>query len=384
MPARPTIPTQRPGIEVRELAPGRLSEFIKFPYQFYKNDRNWVPPLISERKKFFNAAKNPFFQHARVRYFMAYSGGKPVGRVAGILNEAHNQFHNEKVYFFGFFEAENDLEIASAMMKKVEEAGRGEKQEFLRGPANFSTNDEVGFLLEGFDSPPVVMMPYNPSYYNEMMENLGFYKAKDLNAYLTDEENRPPERMVRVARKLKEKENVVVRNLRIKHFDDEVKIVKEIYNQAWEKNWGFVPMTDAEFEYAARQMKPIVDPHMVFIAEADGKPVGFALALPDINQVLIKLKGRLFPFGFTKLFWHTKVKRTINTVRNITMGVIPEYRKRGIDNIFHTETYFVGVKRGYTVGEMSWILEDNYLMNRIAEIWGARLYKKYRIWEKKL
>ena len=371
-------------VEVRELAPGNLSLFLKFPYKFYKNDPLWVPPLIGERKAFFNPAKNPFFSHARVRYFLAYDQGKPVGRVAGILNEAHNGFHGEKVYFFGFFECENNLGSAAALLEKVEAAAREEKMEILRGPANFSTNDEVGFLLEGFDSPPVVMMTYNPPYYNELMAKLGFSKAKDLFAYITDEENRPPERMVRVAQKLKEKENVVVRNLRIKRFAEEVKIVKAIYNQAWEKNWGFVPMTDAEFEYAAWQMKPIVDPHMVFIAEVDGKPVGFALALPDINQVLIKLKGRLFPFGFFKLFWHTKAKRTINTVRNITMGVIPEYRKRGIDNIFHTETYFVGVKRGYTVGEMSWILEDNYFMNRIAEVWGARLYKKYRIWEKKL
>jgi hypothetical protein len=228
------------------------------------------------------------------------------------------------------------------------------------------------------------MMTYNPPYYNEFMERLGFYKAKDLMAYLTDEENRPPERMVRITRKLKERENVTVRTLRMKDFAREVKIVKEIYNQAWEKNWGFIPMTDAEFDKTARDMKPIVDPDLVFIAEVDGKPVGFSLALPDINQVLIKLRGRLFPFGLFRLLWHTKVKRTITALRSITMGIIPDYRKRGIDNIFHTETYFVGVKKGYTTCELSWILEDNYLMNRIAEVWGAKLYKKYRIWEKKL
>lgn len=384
MPARPPISTQRPGLEVRELAPGNLTEFIRFPYRFYKNDPRWVPPLISERKAFFNPAKNPFFQHARVRYFVAYANGRPVGRVAGILNSAHNDFHNEKVYFFGFFEAEEDLETATALMEKAAQAGREEKQETLRGPANFSTNDEVGFLLEGFDRPPVVMMSYNPPYYNEFMEKLGFYKAKDLMAYITDDENRPPERMVRIAQKLKEKEKVTVRTLRVNDFQREVKIVKEIYNQAWEKNWGFIPMTDAEFDKTARDMKPIVDPDLVFIAEVDGKPVGFSLALPDINQVLIKLSGRLFPFGIFKLLWYTKVKRTITTLRSITMGIIPEYRKRGIDNIFHTETYFVGVKRGYTTCELSWILEDNYLMNRIAEVWGAKLYKKYRIWEKKL
>lgn len=371
-------------LEVRELAPGALSDFIKFPYRFYENDPLWVPPLLVERKAFFNPAKNPFFAHARVRFFAAYDSGRLVGRIAGILNLAHNEFHDEKTYFFGFFECENNLEFARALMSKAEAAAGEEKMQVLRGPANFSTNDEVGFLLEGFEYPPVVMMTYNPPYYNEFMEKLGFSKAKDLLAYITDEENRPPERMIRVAQKLKEKENVVVRTLRMKNFDEEVKIVKNIYNQAWEKNWGFVPMTDAEFENTAAQMKPIVDPDLVFIAEVDGTPVGFALGLPDVNQVLIKLKGRLFPFGFLKLLWYTKVKRTMTTIRSITMGIIPEYRKRGIDNIFHTETYFVGVKKGYTAAELSWILEDNYLMNRIAEVWGAKLYKKYRIWEKKL
>lgn len=370
--------------EVRELAPGNLSAFIKFPYPFYKQDPLWVPPLISERKEFFNPAKNPFFAHARVRYFMAYDNGRPVGRVAGILNEAHNGFHGEKIYFFGFFECEENPDFAAALMEKVEEAAREEKMELLRGPANFSTNDEVGFLLEGFEYSPVVMMSYNPPYYNDFMEKLGFSKAKDLFAYITDEENRPPERMVRVAQKVKEKEEVRVRNLRMKNFADEVKIVKAIYNQAWEKNWGFVPMTDAEFENAARKMKPLVDPDLVFIAEVDGQPVGFSLTLPDINQVLIQLKGRLFPFGFFKLWWHTKIKRKITTGRTITMGIIPEFRKRGIDNVLTTDTYFTGIKKGYTAGEMSWVLEDNYMMNRIAEVWGAKLYKKYRIWEKKL
>jgi hypothetical protein len=242
----------------------------------------------------------------------------------------------------------------------------------------------VGFLLEGFDSPPVVGMTYNPPYYNNFFEKLGFAKAKDLYAYLTDEENRPPERMIRVAQKVKEKEGVVLRKVRMNDFPREVKIVREIYNQAWEKNWGFVPMSDAEFEHAAARFKPMIDPDMVFIAEVEGKPVGFCLSLPDINQVLIKLKGRLFPIGIFKLLWHTRIKRKINTVRTITMGVIPEFRKRGIDNVLTTETYFTGVPKGYVICEMSWVLEDNYMMNRIAEIWGAKLYKKYRIWEKKL
>jgi GNAT superfamily N-acetyltransferase len=358
-----------------------LSDFIRFPWKIYKGDPFWVPPLISERKDFFNPQKNPFFKHSEVLFYLAEKDNETVGRICGILNRNHIDFHKEKAGFFGFFECVNDFEVAKLLLEKVKEWLKSSGMEIMRGPMNFSTNDEVGFLLEGFDSPPVFMMTYNPPYYLDFMEKYGMVKAKDLYAYYLDKTCKPPDRMVRMAERIENKEKTIVRCIELKNFEAEVQKIKKIYNSAWSKNWGFVPMTDEEFEHLARNMKMIIDPYMVFIAEVDGEPAGFSLALPDLNLVLKRLNGRLFPFGLPKLLWYTKVKRIIDGVRILTMGVIPEYQKRGIDNIFYMRTINDGIRRGYRWGELSWVLEDNYLMNRVLKLIGARLYKKYRIYE---
>ena len=359
-------------------------EFIKLPSQIYRNDPYWVPPLIIERKEFLDRRKNPFFQHSNVIIYLAKRDSETVGRIAGIVNHNHNKFHQENVGFFGFFECVNDYAVAKALLDSVRQWLRSKRTEIMRGPANFSSNEEWGFLLEGFDSPPVIMMSYNPPYYLNFMERYGLVKAKDLYAYFIDKSLPPPERVVKMAENIKNRENIKIRNINMKDFKNEVKKIKGIYNSAWSKNWGFVPMTDEEFDHLAKSLKQIVDPHMVFIAEVEGKPAGFSLALPDFNQVLIRLNGRLFPLGILKLLWHTKIKNKIDGVRIITMGVIPEFQKRGIDTVFYAETYNVGVKRGYTWAETSWILEDNILMNRALELLGAKLYKKYRIFEIKI
>jgi GNAT superfamily N-acetyltransferase len=361
-----------------------LMEFIKSPWQIYRNDPHWVPPLIIERKEFLDKNKNPFFKHAEVVFFLAKRNGQTVGRIAGIVNRNHIKFHQENAGFFGFFECVKDYEVAKALLDSVREWLKSKGMGIMRGPANFSSNDEWGLLVEGFDSPPVIMMSYNPSYYLDFMESYDMVKAKDLYAYFIDKSLPPPERVMRMAESIKKRENVKIRNINMKKFKDEVERIKQIYNSAWSKNWGFIPMTDEEFDHMAKSLRQIVDPHMVFIAEADGKPAGFSLALPDFNQVLRKLNGRLFPFGILKLLWHTKVINKIDGVRIITMGVIPEFQKRGIDTVFYVETYNVGVKRGYTWAEMSWVLEDNVMMNRVLELLGARLYKKYRIFEIKI
>jgi hypothetical protein len=358
-----------------------LTEFIKFPWQIYKNDPNWVPPLIIERKEFLDKKKNPFFQHSEVVFLLAKRNGHTMGRIAGIVNHNHITFHQENAGFFGFFECVNDCEVAKALLDSVREWLKSKGMEIMRGPANFSSNEEWGFLSEGFDSSPVIMMSYNPPYYLDFMASYGMVKAKDLYAYFIDKSLPPPERVLKMAESIKNKENIKIRNIDMKNFKNEVKKIKQIYNSAWSKNWGFVPMTDEEFDHMAKNLKQIVDPHMVFIAEVDGKPAGFNLALPDFNQVLKRLNGRLFPFGILKLLWHTRIKNKIDGVRIITMGFVPEFQKRGIDTVFYVETYNVGVNRGYTWGEMSWILEDNILMNRVLELLGARLYKKYRIYE---
>jgi GNAT superfamily N-acetyltransferase len=361
-----------------------LKEFIKFPWQVYRDDPHWVPPLITERKEFLDREKNPFFKHAEVVFYLAKRDGHTVGRIAGIVNHNHNEFHQERAGFFGFFECTKDYDVAKALLDMVREWVKAKGMEIMRGPANFSSNEEWGFLLEGFGAPPVIMMSYNPPYYLEFMERYGMVKAKDIYAYFIDESLPTPERVVRIAENIKKKVGIKIRNVNLKDFGNEVQRIKEIYNSAWSKNWGFVPMTEEEFDRVAKDLKQIVDPHMVFIAEVKGKPAGFSLALPDFNQVLARLNGRLFPFGIIKLLWHTKVRNKIDGVRIITMGIIPEYQKRGIDTAFYAQTYNVGVKRGYKWAEMSWVLEDNVLMNRTLELLEAKLYKKYRIYETRI
>ena len=358
-----------------------LMEFIKFPWKIYKDNKNWVPPLIMERKDFFNKDKNPFFKHAEVVFYLAEKNEKIAGRIAGIVNHNHIEFQNEKAGFFGFFECVEDYEVAKILLDTVRNWLRSKGMQIMRGPANFSSNEEWGFFLKGFDSPPVFMMSYNPKYYLDFMERYGMRKAKDLYAYFIDKNSPPPQRVVRMAERIKQKGEITIRSVSMKNLKNEAKKIKAIYNSAWSKNWGFIPMTDEEFDHMGDGLKKIVDPNLVFIAEVDGKPAGFSLAVPNINQVLRKINGKLFPFGLFKLLWHTKIKNKINGLRIITMGVVPEFQKRGIDTLFYVETYNVGVKRGYSWAEMSWVLEDNVKMNRVLDLLGAKLYKKYRIYE---
>ena len=361
-----------------------LKEFIFFPWKIYRADRNWVAPLLSERKKFFDPQINPFFQHADVKYFLARKNSQVAGRIAAIVNHNHNQFHQDKVGFFGHFECVNDYEIASALFDAAKEFLQENKMDTLRGPANFSSNDDMGFLAEGFGSRPVLMMPYNPGYYLEFAEKYGMMKAKDLYAYYMDKDSLPPDRMRAIAERIKKNEKITIRKLDIKKLDKEVELIKQIYNSAWSKNWGFVPMTNEEIDYLAQDLKKILDPYIAFLAFVEDKPAGFSLALPDMNPVLQKLKGRILPLGWLKYFWFTKIKNLVNGARVITLGVLPEYQKKGIEVVFYVDTFSEGTKKGYNWGEFSWILEDNYLMIKALEAMGARLYKVYRMYEMRI
>ncbi|MDH4223110.1 MAG: hypothetical protein OEV55_06165 [candidate division Zixibacteria bacterium] len=361
-----------------------LLDFIRFPWDIYKNDNNWAPPLISEKKVFFNPEKNPFYKHADVALFLAEKNKKIVGRIAGIVNHKHIEIHQEKAGFFGFFESVENYEVARLLLDEVRGFLKSKGMEIMRGPMNFSINEEVGFLLEGFDSPPCIMMPYNPEYYLELMEKYGMVKARDLFAFYGDKETRPPERFIRIAEKIMRKKSLLVRKLNLKDFKNEIEKIKKIYNLAWSKNWGAIPMTDEEFEHLAEDFKKIVDPDLIFIAEVNGEPAGFSMALPDINPLLKKINGRLLPLGIFKLLWYTRVNNIIKGLRILTLGVIHKYQKRGIDTIFYVDTYNNAMKKGYKWGEMSWILEDNFLQNHTLENFGAKLYKKYRIYEKKI
>jgi len=357
-----------------------LLTFIKLPFAIYKDDPNWVPPLISERKVFFDKKKNPFYRGAKTRLFLARRGREYVGRIATCVNYNYNEFHSENTGFFGFFDVIEDYAVAEVLFKVAMITLKGERVEQMLGPVSFSTNHEVGMLIEGYDSPPVVMMTYNKPYYNDFAERFGLRKAKDLLAIKIKQGTEMDPRFASVAEKIRSREGITLRTINMRDFEGEIARIHDIYNKAWEKNWGFVPMSPEEFRHIAKDMKQIIDPDLVFIAEAEGKPVGFSLSLPNINQALIHTNGRLFPTGLLKLLWHTKIKNKINSVRIVTLGIIPEYQKRGIDAVFYVDTYKVGPEKGYTWGEMSWILEDNFAMVRAAELMGGEKYKRYRIY----
>ena len=369
-------------VEVVEVeSASQRRQFIRYSYQLYRGDPCFVPPLLSEREEFFNPDRNPFFRGARVKLFLAYRSGELVGRIAACVNYRHNDYHQDKTGFFGFFDTIDDQEVASKLLKVVMITLKQEGMDRMRGPMNFSTNHEVGFLVEGFDSPPVVMMTYNRPYQVRLAEAFGLKKVMDLLAYELTRESGIPERIRRVVEHRRRKAGITIRSLNMRRFDEEVSRIHQVYNQAWAYNWGFVPMDEEEFRHMGTQLRQIVDPNLVLIAEHEGRPVGFSLALPDINQVLIRLNGRLFPFGLIKLLWYTKVRSVIDTVRLVTFGVVPEYQKRAIDSMLYLETFERGVERGYRRAELSWILETNHLMLRAVEEMGARLYKRYRIME---
>ncbi|RME24953.1 MAG: N-acetyltransferase [Candidatus Zixiibacteriota bacterium] len=369
-------------VEVVEVeSSAQLKRFIRFPMRLYRDDPNYVAPLLVERKEFFDPDKNPFFRSARVKYFLAERDGQVVGRVATCINYLHNNYHQEKTGFFGFLDTIDEQEVASMLLKVAMITLKKEGMERMRGPMNFSTNHECGFLVEGFDSPPVVMMTYNKPYQVKLAEAFGLKKVMDLLAFQLTKEVGIPPRIRKVVEKLRQRSGISIRSINMSDFDREIDRVHQVYNEAWAYNWGFVPMDKEEFVHMAAQMKQIIDPALVLIAEDGDRPVGFSLALPDINQALIHLNGRLFPFGLLKLLWHTKIRSKIDTVRLVTFGVVPDHQKRGIDSMLYFETFERGLKRGYTRAELSWILETNELMIEGVRNMGAREYKRYRILE---
>lgn len=362
---------------------GEKNKFIEFPYSFYKSDKNWVEPLRFDVKNNLNEKKNPFYQHSKIKLWLATKNGETAGRIAGIINDNHNKFHNDKTGFFGFFECINDKNAAKMLFDKAAEFAKENGMDTLRGPMNPSTNDECGLLIDGFNKPPVMLMPYNPEYYAGLLEDYGFVKAKDLLAFWIDKEVSKDENMMGKLRRVSDivlkKENITIRNVNLKDFKNEVQKIREVYNDAWELNWGFVPMTEDEFNFIADNLKLVVDPDYIEFAEINGKPVGFSLALPDVNQAIKGLNGKLFPFGFIKFLLN---KKKINQLRVIIMGVKKEYHRKGIDAIFYRNIINTAVKKGLKGAEISWILEDNYAMKQTTEKLGAKVYKIYRIYDK--
>ena len=356
-----------------------LVKFVKFQWKIYEGDPHWVAPLFMERMDFLDPRRNPFFDHATVELFLARRHGQIVGRIAAVDDRNYNAFHESKVAAFGLFECVEDADVAQALLVRVEEFARERGLTSIMGPASFSSNYEFGLLVEGFDRDPAIMMPYNPSYYQGLIEGAGYQKAKDLWAFDIDISVDPNEKVARIAEKIREREGVVIRQVNLKDFEGELARIKTVYNAAWEKNWGFVPFTDAEFEHLGRDMKAIVKPELLLIAEVKGKPVAFSMTLPNANEVLKRLNGRLFPFGILKaLYYGNRIK----SARLVTLGIVAGYRRRGLDSILTLETLRAGRKLGYTSGEISWTLEDNHLVNRAIMAFGSKRSKTYRVYEK--
>ncbi len=356
--------------------------FINFPWKIYKEYPNWVPPLKFDVKNNLNPDKNPFFQHSKVELYLAEVDGKLAGRIAAIINDNHNKFHHDKVGFFGFFECINNKQVSRALFDKAYNFLKENGMDTIRGPVNPSTNDECGLLIDAFDTPPVLLMTYNPPYYIDLIEDYGFTKVKDLFAMYIPKEvinnDAKMSQLERISNMVKKRENITLRNVNLKDFDNEVQRIREIYNNAWEENWGFVPMTEDEFKYIAKALKPIAVEDFIIFAEVDGKAIGFSLALPDFNQVLHKMDGTLFPTGIFKLLYY---KGKIDLLRVIIMGVNKEYHKKGIDAIFYQDIIKAGNRKGYKGAEISWVLEDNYAMKQTSEKLGAHVYKTYRIYD---
>lgn len=359
-----------------------LHRFIAFPWKVYQGNANWVPPLVKDMQ-FVLGGKNPFFHHAAAACFLAWKDREVVGRIAAIVDRNHINIHKEQTGFFGFFECLPDVTVAQALLDAAAAWLRERDIEIMRGPMNPSTNDECGFLLEGFDSPPMIMMPYTPPYYLDYMESCGLKKSKDLYAYISViKDVSSGKRLEKLASALKSRfPGLVVRPADIKNFKQELSAVKDIYNSAWSHNWGFVPMTDEEIESMAKRLKPLIVPDLLLMAEVNKRPIGFYMAIPDYNQVLKRMNGKQGPLEIVKFLWYS---RKITDIRVMTLGIKEEYRKRGIEGLLYLESFKAAMRRGYERAEMSWVLEDNVSMQRGCEFMGGKLYKKYRVYEKRI
>ena len=379
-----------PDNDVRILSvssPAEFNAFIELPYELYRDDPYWVPPLRREQRKLLDPEKHPFYDHGAAELLLARdSRDRIVGRIAAIHNQLYLDVHDEPTGFFGFFESVNDPSVASALFEAAGRwlASRGLKS--MLGPVQYSLNDECGLLVDGFEGSPYVLMLYNPPYYRDLYETAGLTKAKDMLAYWGDRSTVDANaaqfnRWRRVAKRAQERHGIRTRIADMSSFVREVETIKVIYNQAWTENWGFVPLTDGEIDLLASDLKLIIDPDLVVFAYSGEEPIGVFIALPDYNQVLRHMDGRLWPFGILKLLWY---RRKIDRLRSIALGIVGEWQKRGVAPILMMEAYDRARRRGYKEGEMSWVLEDNHLMKNAIENLGFDLYKRYRLYEQAL
>jgi hypothetical protein len=364
-----------------------LKSFVKVPFHLHRDHPQWVAPLIFERMEFLSRDKNPWFQHGEAEFFIAERDGEPVGRISAHLDHRWDEFQGGSDAMFGFFEAADDPEVAKALLGAAGEWAAVKGRERILGPMDFTTNDEIGILIEGFDRRPMILEPWHPPYYQRLVEAEGFAKAMDVQMWelqfgdLKEGEQFDPS-IHAAAKKALEDEGIVIRNMRKRDMAAEVRRFMDVYNEAWGDNWGFVPITDAEVEFQAKNLKQVLDEDWTFIAEKEGEVVGAALTLPDINQVMAKLNGRLLPFGWAKFLLG---KRKVDQLRVFALGVTHAYRHSGVAAGLYLRHLEEAAKPGAIGGgEMGWILETNEPMNRAMEGMGGTVVKKYRLYERGL
>lgn len=358
-----------------------LRRFLRVPYGIYRNDPHWVAPMLSDRRQVLGP-KNPFFAHARLALWVVSRDGRDVGSIAGIVDEHHNTRHREHTAFFGFFESVNDPAVSGLLLGAVRAWARGLGMTHLLGPMNPSINEECGLLVEGFDSPPVIMMTYNPPYYAELLGQAELKRCKDLLAYrIVIDDSRLPRLERLAARGLARAGTVTIRPIDRRSLGRDLGKIKEVFNAAWEDNWGHVPMTDPEIDFMAKRLLPLLDEEIVLLAEDRGEAVAFLLALPDFNEALACLRGRLLSPRLPLVLPYLLGLKRPRFMRVVALGIKREYRQRGLDAALIGRCLRVVLGRGFELCEISWILEDNLLMRRIGEMFGAAVYKTYALYQ---
>jgi len=372
-------------VTVKEISTKKdIKKFIKFAWQVYKNDPNWVPPIILDTMNMLDKQKSPFFEFGEAAYFMAYRDGKPLGRITAHINHRHNETKQCKDGFFGFYECLNDDEAAQALLKAAEDWLRGKGMTKIIGQENFTIYDEIGFLCKGWDanpSTPVIMLTYTPKYYIQQLEKAGYQKEIDWLAFLVTKDFPIKNTLRKIKERLIKRRGLTFRTINLKKLDQEIEKIKKIFNTAWEENWGHYPYSDKQFKHIAAALKLIVDPRICFLVEDSGKPVACSISLPDINPAIKKMNGRFFPFG---IFHFLRAKKQATGIRTFMMGVIKEYRNIGIDIALVVDTFLKGIKAGYNWSECSLIVENNKKMIEPIRKWGGYPYKVYRLFSKQL
>jgi GNAT superfamily N-acetyltransferase len=369
-------------VDVRPVQGRRdLERFIRLPFRLYRNEPLWVPPLLWERRQFLNRRKNPFFRHAEAEYFLARRDGRVVGRITAQVDRHLNEFQQNAWGLFGFFECEDDQEAATALLEAAASWLRERGRDRIVGPMDFTTNDECGVLVDGWRHPPIILTNWTHPYYPQLIEGAGLAKAMDTYMWglYVDKRENVHQAIWDMADKVETEHGIIARHFRRKDLDAEVNRFLEIYNAAWQRNWGFVPLTDEEVRHYAKQLRPLLDENWAMVAEKDGETVGAALTLPDWNQVFKKMNGRLFPIGWAKFLLG---RRKIDRVRVFALGVKREFQHTGVAAKLYQMHFDSAERTPQKGGEMGWILETNKPMNRAMEGMGGEIVRTYRMYER--